>query len=136
MINIFTDGGARGNPGPAAIGVAVYRDKEVLHEHGETIGSTTNNVAEYRAVLYALQWLHKHQEEIGHEVKIQFFLDSELVVRQLNGIYRVKNSFLREIMLQIRAEEQGLPPLIYTHIRREYNKHADSMVNQALDNQV
>jgi ribonuclease HI len=117
MIKIFTDGGARGNPGPAALGVYICNQKdEEIFSVGKYIGETTNNVAEYSAVLEAFLWLR--EKNIQEEVR--FFLDSELVCRQLNGIYKVKNAAL------------GLK-VTFSHIPRELNKKADRMVNIALD---
>jgi len=138
---IHTDGGARGNPGPAAIGVVIEQDGKTIHEFGKKIGEATNNVAEYTAVIEALQYLRSTNYDL--QSTIHFFLDSLLVVEQLNGNYKIKNSKLRELSLKIRILEQDLPAgrqdnggaITYTAIPREQNKRADFFVNQALDTQ-
>ncbi len=136
MIKIFTDGGARGNPGPAAIGVFICDEKEKkLAAIGKTIGIATNNVAEYKAVIEALMWLVKNPP--NQKEAVHFFLDSELVCRQVNGLYKVKNSVLRELLFQIRVLEEKIHfSITYSHIRREHNKKADLLVNQALDKEL
>ncbi len=133
MIKVFTDGGARGNPGPAALGVYICDEKgNALARIGKTIGSTTNNIAEYSAVVEAFDWLVKHPQK----EEIHFFLDSELVYSQIKGIYKVKNEKLRQLLYDIREKEARIKvPIRYFHIRREFNKDADSLVNMALDNQ-
>jgi len=128
---IHTDGGARGNPGPAAIGVVIQKNDQVITEFGKTIGESTNNVAEYTAVIEALKFIH--QQKIEKPV-IQFFLDSLLVVNQLNGIFKIKDSKLRELAFSVRQREQEIGGVItYTAVRREQNSRADFFVNQALD---
>lgn len=137
MINVFTDGGARGNPGPAGIGVYITKNNKELFSLGKEIGETTNNVAEYTAVVEALSYLVLVKEKIQNESVISFFLDSELVCRQINGIYKVKDSKLRELMFIVRQKEGELSiPVSYTHIPREKNKHADRLVNAALDKKI
>lgn len=126
---IFTDGGARGNPGPAGIGVAIYdTNKELLKTYKEYIGNTTNNIAEYRAALKALEIAKELNAEIVH-----MNLDSELVVKQINREYKVKNEELGKIFIQIHNIVQNFKKVDFTHVRREENKLADSLVNQALD---
>lgn len=134
MINIFTDGGSRGNPGPAAIGVVIKNQRgELLYSIGKKIGITTNNVAEYSAVLEAIHFLYAN----GYKENVNFFLDSELVVSQLRGTYRVKNSALFVLYQKIKKIEKQLSARVsFSHIRREYNKEADSLVNMALDNTI
>src|SRR3989344_3558887 len=95
---VHTDGGARGNPGPAAIGVVIEEGNKTLAAFGKTIGEATNNIAEYTAVIEALMWLTQHPADY-----IQFFLDSTLVVNQLNGLFKVKEPHLRELLLQVRT---------------------------------
>lgn len=125
---IHTDGGARGNPGPAAIGVVIEQSGKTIAAFGKTIGETTNNVAEYTAVIEALCYLKKEYE------KIDFFLDSTLVVNQLNGLFKIKQPHLRELLLKVRALEQKVGGTItYTAVRREQNVQADLLVNEALD---
>ncbi|MBI2167760.1 MAG: ribonuclease HI family protein [Candidatus Omnitrophica bacterium] len=128
---VFSDGGARGNPGPAAIGVLVCNSKGgVLREHKERIGETTNNVAEYRAVLKGLELAH----ELGFE-EVSYFVDSELVARQLSGRYRVKSDHLKELFLQAKEREKPFRKVVYQQVPREHEKikWADRLVNRALD---
>lgn len=135
MIKVFTDGGARGNPGPAAIGVYVADDKnKKIFAFGKTIGVATNNVAEYTAVIEALSWVLENKD-IFKNKELKFYLDSNLVVFQLRGIYKIKNAKLRELLFKIKEKEAELNLQIsYFHIPREENKIADSFVNSALDN--
>lgn len=130
-LKIFTDGGARGNPGPAAVGVVIKnQNNEVIDSFGKTIGVSTNNVAEYSAVISAFLWVMKTQKFEG----IDFFLDSQLIVSQLNGAFKVKNSKLRELIFQIRQLEQEAGGNVsYKAIPREQNRLADSLVNNILD---
>ena len=136
QVIVHTDGGARGNPGPAAIGVVIEQDNKTIARFGKKIGEATNNVAEYTAVIEALTWLKtSSQSTISHQQSaIQFFLDSTLVVNQLNGLFKVKESHLRELLVKIRQLEQEVGGTItYTAVRREANHRADFLVNQALD---
>jgi len=135
-IKIFTDGGSRGNPGPAAIGVYITDGKEnVLAGIGKQIGVETNNTAEYRAVIEALSWLLDNIGKIAEDAKISFFLDSLLVCSQIKGLYKVKNANLRDLLFQVRQKEAQIKrSIFYNHIPREKNKMADSLVNDALDN--
>jgi len=132
-ITVFTDGGARGNPGPAAIGVQFLSDTgEVLGELSETIGDATNNVAEYVAVKRALQ----HLETLVSDTKgcqLQFKLDSQLVERQLAGIYKIKDATLKTYADAIKVLEYNFASVGYTHVPRAENKEADRLVNKALD---
>jgi len=126
---IYTDGGARGNPGPAGIGVAIYNEKrELIGEYSEYLGETTNNQAEYRAVIAAL----KKAAELKAK-EIDFYLDSELVVRQLNREYKIKNKDLASLFLMIHNSVLAFKKVTFTHIRREENKHADMLANRAMD---
>ena len=134
-MTIFTDGGARGNPGPAAVGVVIEDTKgQTIYTLGEPIGDTTNNIAEYTAVLRALEWIRAYPRSLTASEKIQFYLDSELVCRQLRGEYKVKNAGLQGLYYTI--QQVGKPfhqQITYTHIPREKNKRADALVNQSLD---
>lgn len=128
---MFSDGGARGNPGPAAVGILVCDAKgAVLREHQETIGEATNNVAEYRAVIQGLALAR----ELGLE-EIEYFVDSELVARQLSGQYRVKSPHLKDLFLQAKEREGHFRKVIYHHVPREHEKirWVDRLVNQALN---
>ena len=148
---VHTDGGARGNPGPAAVGVVIEEvisdkgkviSKTKITEFGKRIGETTNNVAEYTAVVEALKEVKRSfeaqdkQTEKGksNENEIQFFLDSNLVVQQLNGLFKVKDTKLRELLLSVRTLEQEVKGAVtYQYVPREKNREADFLVNQALD---
>jgi len=146
-IIVHTDGGARGNPGPAAVGVVIEEVAEgnpSTHfvrsgraiEIGRRIGETTNNVAEYTAVIEALRKLKSQITMTNDQQKmeIQFFLDSKLVVEQLNGNFRVKDGKLRELMMQVKILEQEVGGVVtYTYVPREQNTRADWLVNRALD---
>lgn len=128
---VFSDGGARGNPGPAAIGVLVCGEKgEILKEHHETIGDATNNIAEYRAVLRGLELAREQGLE-----EIEYFVDSELVAHQLSGRYRVKTPHIRDLFLQAKAREQKFKKVVYQQVPRTHEKikWVDRLVNQALD---
>lgn len=135
-ISVYTDGGARGNPGPAAIGVFVEKDNQELVAIGKTIGEDTNNGAEYKAVIEGLTWLIENKEKVS-ESNIIFYVDSQLVSSQLQGIFKVKNARIRELIFVIREKEAELAmPVNYIHIPREKNKKADLLVNLALDKKI
>ena len=126
---LSTDGGARGNPGPAAYGyVLETEDGHVLAAHGEAIGTATNNVAEYSGLVAGLE----KALELGVD-EVEVVSDSELLVKQMRGEYKVKNAALRE--LQARAAERAdrLSKVSFTAVRREHNELADALVNEALD---
>src|SRR3990167_1293135 len=106
ILNIYTDGGSRGNPGPSALGVYVENDKgDVLVEIGRTLGITTNNVAEYSAIVAGLIWVIRNKSLMPDLSKINFFMDSQLASAQLNGIYKVKNPKIRELFFLIKQKE-------------------------------
>jgi len=126
---LSTDGGARGNPGPAAFGyVLEAEDGTVLAAHGETIGVATNNVAEYRALVAGLE----KAAELGVD-ELEVVSDSELLVKQMRGEYKVKNEALRELNSAAEAVAARLGRVRYTAVRREHNELADRLVNEALD---
>ena len=126
---LFTDGGARGNPGPAAYGyVLESEDGDVLAAHGEAIGTATNNVAEYRALIAGLE----KALELGTD-ELEVVSDSELLVKQMRGEYKVKNAALRDLSLQAASLARELGSVSYTAVRREHNELADQLVNEALD---
>lgn len=126
---LSTDGGARGNPGPAAFGyVLEAEDGTILDARGEAIGTATNNVAEYRALVAGLQ----KALELGVD-ELEVASDSELLVRQMTGVYRVKNAALRELVEDATALGNRLRRVRYTAVRREHNELADRLVNEALD---
>jgi ribonuclease H / adenosylcobalamin/alpha-ribazole phosphatase len=126
---LSTDGGARGNPGPAAYGyVLESEDGHVLDARGETIGMATNNVAEYRGLIAGLQ----KALELG-VTDLEVVSDSELVVKQMQGDYKVKNETLRELHDEASDSAGRLERVRYTAVRREHNDLADRLVNEALD---
>ena len=126
---LSTDGGSRGNPGPAAYGyVLEAEDGTVLDARGEAIGKATNNVAEYRGLLAGLEAaLERGVEEV------EVVSDSELLVKQMRGEYKVKNETLRELVDDAEALARRLKRVRYTAVRREHNELADRLVNEALD---
>ena len=126
---IYTDGGARGNPGPAGIGVVIYDEqKQVINKLSEYLGVATNNQAEYKAVVAAF----KKAKELG-ATELDFYLDSELVVKQLKREYKVKNKDLAPLFLEIHNLSLNFKKISYTHIPRELNKVADALANEAMD---
>ncbi|HVD40323.1 MAG TPA: ribonuclease HI family protein [Solirubrobacterales bacterium] len=127
-VTVNVDGGARGNPGPAAIGVVVRGDGEVLEEVGETIGEATNNVAEYRALLRGIELAATHGAS-----EVELIGDSELVVRQVEGRYKVKNAGMKELHEEVKRALGGFDSWSIRHVRRAENADADRLVNQALD---
>ncbi|MFA4954736.1 MAG: ribonuclease HI family protein [Patescibacteria group bacterium] len=129
-LTIQTDGGARGNPGPAGIGVVILDETgKILEEHAEYLGVTTNNQAEYYAVILGL----KRAVDLGAEA-VEVVADSELLVKQARGEYKVKNLDLAKRFLELKNLETQLHGRVsYRHVRREMNKHADKLSNQAMD---
>lgn len=128
-IVLSTDGGARGNPGPAAIGAVVGG-----RGYGEYIGEATNNVAEYKAVIFALK---KAKALLGakkaKQTEVEVNMDSELIVRQLNGEYKIKEEGLKPLFLEVWNLQQDFKSATFQHIPREKNKEADRLLNEALD---
>lgn len=126
---LSTDGGSRGNPGPAAYGYVLETDDgTVLAAHGESIGVATNNVAEYRALVEGL----KKAAELEVD-ELEVVSDSELLVKQMRGEYKVKNEALRELVDEAEALARRVGKVTYTAVRREHNELADRLVNEALD---
>jgi ribonuclease HI len=136
ILEIFTDGGSKGNPGPAAIGIAFYLDKKRIHTYREDIGHATNNDAEYTAVIRALEIVKAHGSKWQNVSKLAFHSDSQLVVSQLTGLYKIKHPQIRIYIDQIKAivAELGIP-VTYTYIPREQNTVADSLVNNRLSSE-
>jgi ribonuclease HI len=129
---LFTDGGSRGNPGPAAYGyVLEAEDGTVLDARGEPIGVATNNVAEYSALVAGLE----RASEIGVS-ELEVVSDSELLVKQMRGEYKVKNRALQSLFLEASGLARKIHRVKYTAVRREHNELADSLVNDALDRAV
>jgi ribonuclease HI len=126
---LWTDGGARGNPGPAAFAYVLEdEDGSALAAHGEAIGIATNNVAEYSALIAGLE----KAVELGVD-ELEVISDSELMVKQMRGEYKVKNEALRQLSLRAHALARRLARVTYTAVRREHNELADRLVNEALD---
>ncbi len=125
---IHADGGARGNPGPAAIGVVIERDGRVIERLSRVIGETTNNQAEYQAVHAALEWAERHGAQ-----HVDLYADSELIVKQLRQEYKIKNKELAPWFLKIHSLVNRIGLVRFHHVTREHNAHADELVNQALD---
>lgn len=135
-IIINTDGGARGNPGPAAVGITAKAGGEILFEISEYIGEQTNNVAEYTALIHALTHLDEHHLTTD---SLLFILDSELIVRQISGQYKVKQPHLQKLVNQVKSliskikNDTPSVKIIFRSVPRAENKRADQLVNQALD---
>jgi ribonuclease HI len=127
-ITTFTDGGARGNPGPAGIGIVIMDGERVLEAFGHYIGETTNNQAEYKALIAALE----RASAMGAE-DVECRLDSELVVKQMRHEYKVRDKDLQPLFLRAWNLSVGLKKVSFHHIRREFNSAADAQVNAAID---
>ncbi len=128
----YTDGGSRGNPGPSALGVYITdTDGNAIKRHGRYLDVQTNNFAEYSAIVDALT----HCKELGAD-EVEMRMDSELAVKQLKGEYRVKNPGIGALFLQVHNLRLGFKKVTFTHVRREYNKEADAIVNEVLDRHV
>lgn len=128
MFQIYSDGASRGNPGPAGIGAVILKDGEVVHEIAEYIGTTTNNVAEYEALLAALDYCVKHKAS-----PVEILADSQLLIRQLSGEYRVKHENIKPLYQRARDYLVHLEVKGYKHVPREFNKHADKLANRGID---
>jgi len=130
-LNVFTDGGAVNNPGPAAYAFVVYSDNKLLFRFSEKIGFATNNFAEYTALLKSLEWIKSNKGDKITNVVI--LSDSRLMVNQVNGFFKVKSPDIRGFILKIRILEQEIElPVVYKNIPREQNRLADSLVKNAL----
>ena len=130
-LKIYSDGGARGNPGPAAVGVLICDEKgNVLQKHQETIGEATNNIAEYTGVIVGLELARA----LGAR-EIEYFVDSELVARQLSGKYRIKTPHLQALFRQVKEKEKFFSRVTFTQIPRTHERirYADRLVNEALN---
>lgn len=132
-VRIYTDGGSRGNPGPSGLGAAIHimRDGvegETIASIAEYLGKTTNNQAEYMAIIRGLE----EAKNLGAEV-VEMVMDSELAVKQLNGEYRVRNPELAKRYLEVHDLRQQFKKVTFRHVRREKNTEADTLVNIAID---
>ncbi len=130
MIYTNSDGGARGNPGPGAIGVLVRREENILEMHSEKIGSVTNNVAEYKALIKALEIAMKHTKD-----EVTCVMDSELIVKQLLGEYQVRNSELLKLFREVQKLQENFSKIKYIHVSRwnKFQQMVDSLLNMELD---
>jgi ribonuclease HI len=130
---INTDGASRGNPGPASYGFVIKQsDGPILHQEGKTIGRATNNIAEYTAVLSSLEYVKKHIKD-NKPHKIEVITDSQLIARQLDGSFKIKNENLKEIYFKIKSLELEIGYVFYRNVPREQNFIADRLANKALD---
>ncbi len=128
---LFTDGASKGNPGPAGAGVVLKDQKgNILAEESQFLGRMTNNEAEYRALLLGLLTVKEHVK--GSDADLVCSIDSELVVLQLRGLYRVKAAHLRELLTKVKIEESTFSKIVYKRIPREKNIYADKLANKAL----
>lgn len=128
VVQIFTDGAARGNPGPAGIGVVIRNEKEVLLQVADYIGKTTNNIAEYMALIRGLE----EAIDMG-ERSVEVFADSELIVKQISGEYQVKNEGLTPLYYNVKSLIKKFKHFKITHVPREENEHADELSNKGID---
>lgn len=140
-LQIYTDGGCINNPGPAACAFVVYQDGKLIFSESQAIGKTTNNIAEYTALIRALEWVKNflfsnfHPPAGGPASNVQFFSDSALMINQLNGYFKVKNAAIRELIMKIRVlEGEVKTAIVYKNIPREKNALADSLVKKELKN--
>ena len=130
MIQTNSDGGARGNPGPAAIGIIVRDDEKIIEKYSSKIGRATNNIAEYKALIKAIELASKHTNK-----ELTCYLDSELIVKQLLGEYKVRDEKLLELFLIVQKLQENFSKIKYIHVSRwdEFQKIADKLLNKELD---
>lgn len=128
MFILHTDGGSRGNPGPAATGYLLYEDGKLVDSGGDYLGTATNNFAEYTALISGLKMALKHDIQ-----DLTCKLDSELVVNQLNGKYKVKHEAIKPLHAQVKELVVKFPKIVFTHVLRSENREADRIVNEVLD---
>lgn len=130
-IFLFTDGASRGNPGPAAAGVVLKDGRgKVIAEDRCFLGRMTNNEAEYRALLFGLV----KAEDVHKGGELVVLMDSELVISQLRGVYKIKAPHLRQLLMEVKIKERAFSKIFYKLIPRAKNAHADALANEALDN--
>jgi len=130
-IIIHADGGSRKNPGAAAIGIIIFdEERKKLESYKECIGNTTNNVAEYKALLKALQLAAKHTRK-----EVHIFMDSELIINQMNGVYKIKSADMLELFQEVKDYERAFTKVVYNYVPREnkFQAMADRLVNEALE---
>ena len=134
IINVYTDGGSRGNPGPSGYGLVIYDDNQkILFKESKYLGVKTNNEAEYAGLIGALNWINDNKDPFSIS-QVNFFADSQLMIRQLQGVYKVKAPTLlplfsqaQQLLIQINT------PYTFQDVRREFNKLADKLANKAMD---
>jgi ribonuclease HI len=135
-LSIYTDGGARGNPGPAACAFVVKEGDRKIYEDARYIGNSTNNIAEYEGLIMALKWL-MNEYSVEKPTHIDFYLDSELVVNQVIGKYRIKSVNLKPLIKKVRELEKKIDVEInYFAVRRDKNKLADFLLNKKIDENI
>lgn len=131
ILSVFTDGGSRGNPGISGCGVVIKNDDQIIFQKGRFLGVGTNNEAEYQGLITALEYLVSNPTTVE---KINIFMDSQLVVRQIQGIYKLKSPNLIPLNHQVsELLSQLTVPYEFTDVRREFNSLADQLANQAMD---
>jgi len=137
-IIVYTDGGSRGNPGPAAIGVVICNGSgEVLKEYSDEIGEATNNEAEYQALIFAFKKIKQLFGKVkAKAAEIEFRMDSQLLSKQLNGEYKIEESNLQPLFLKVWNLKLDFGEVRFKYISREENKRADKLVNEALDKEL
>ena len=130
MYRIFTDGGSRGNPGPSAYAIVVEKDEKVIHQHSEFLGINTNNYAEYRGLIAGLTKAIELKAET-----VEFIMDSQLVIRQMNGEYKVKGENIKNLYLDAKALSSMIPDISFRNVRRSEMliPIADALLNVELD---
>ena len=127
---IYSDGGSRGNPGPSAYAIVVTKDRKIIHEHSEFLGTNTNNYAEYRGLIAAISKALELKEN-----EVEFIMDSELVIKQMRGEYKVKSANIMELHKDAKALSSLIPSVKFTHVRREneFVSRADALLNAEMD---
>ena len=132
-LTIYTDGGSRGNPGSSASAFVVYSDNKLVSSGSKFLGTTTNNVAEYSAIIIALTWLEKYSKTKSVS-SVDFIVDSQLAQRQLTGVYKVKDAGLKVLYTNVKGLVSTFNfQITFKHVPRSNNREADALVNQTLD---
>lgn len=131
----YTDGGSRGNPGPAALGTVICdSDGKIIKEYGQVLGRKTNNEAEYEAVIFALKKIKQLLgKEKARKMLVEMRMDSEFVTKQLNGEYKIEEERMIPLFVAVWNLRMDFAKVTFNHVRREQNKEADRLVNEALD---
>jgi ribonuclease HI len=133
-IHLYTDGGSRGNPGASGIGIIVFEGEKIVLEHSEFLGTKTNNWAEYQGLIRGLEEVARHYGAQTKTRQVVVHMDSELIVKQMNGVYRVKDESLKKQHALVRSRiTASFPNISFVHVRREKNKEADRLANEAMD---